>query len=82
MWEVIVILAIILLFAAQPLLRKLPAGVNSSLLLASGVVLVLLVVLAPGSDTWHRFALMAVGALFIARAVRGYLSARTPTEPA
>lgn len=69
MWEACLALAIILLFALQPLLRRIPSRVNSSVMLVSGAALILLMLLAPGAGTWHRFGLIAVGALFIARAV-------------
>lgn len=82
MWEVILVLAVLLFFVVQLLLRKLPSRVHVSLMLLSGVALVLLVLLAPGAETWHRFGLIAVGSLFIVRAVWGLWSARTPTEVA
>ena len=67
MWEAIFLVAIILLFAVHVSLRNLSRRVNDSLMAASGIGIILLVVLAPGAETWHRFGLMAIGLSSILR---------------
>jgi uncharacterized membrane protein SirB2 len=67
MWEGVFLLAVVLLLAMHLLIRRLPSTVSDSLMLASGIGMIVLVILAPGAETWHRYGLLAIGILSILR---------------
>lgn len=80
MWEAVFLLAIILLVTVHVLLRKVSRRVNDSLMVASGIGLILLVVLAPGAETWHRYGLLAIGLFSMLRGTWRMWEARTARQ--